>query len=88
MERNIENEHFEKIEEMIEGYTNIRNEMDECHSKIKKVKTRAIDLSESLNKMRSEELEFFSNLEKIYGPGKFDPIKNKWILSEDKGKNK
>lgn len=83
MEKNIKNEHFIIIREMIRGYNEIHNKISNCESKINKIKDKTKFLTDSLSQMRREELEFFSNLEKIYGPGKFDPQKNKWILFDE-----
>ena len=87
MAKEIDQEHIKAIKEMIRGYNKIHGEMNECETRMMKLKKKTEALTKSLTRMRNEEIEFFCTLEEIYGPGKLDPVSGKWITLKEKEEN-
>lgn len=77
----IEKKYMLLISKMINNYKNIHKEINKYNNKIDKLKDKINHLTQSLNEMRNEELEFYKTLSKVYGEGVFDPKNNEWIVT-------
>ena len=69
-----------KISSLMDNYRKIHDDIDEVESKLNKLIDKQNNLSEKLDKARSEEKEFGEYLKQKYGPGKLNTSTLEYII--------
>ena len=69
---NLEKKEIEKANQIISTYQKLEGNLTDIQKKLEDLDKQKTKLLQELDKTRSEETKFFTNLSKKYGEGKLD----------------
>jgi septation ring formation regulator EzrA len=77
--KKLSNEELSSANKIVNEYRTIESEFTEIQSQLEKIDAEKVNLLSRLDAIRSEELEFYENLEDKYGKGKIDLLTFEYI---------
>ena len=77
--KNLSNEELSVANKIVNEYRTIETEFTEIQSQLERIDAEKSNLLSRLDAIRSEELEFYDNLEDKYGKGKIDLLTFEYI---------